>query len=128
MARARGGRSLAPMTSPALIPLRAAQALLALMGAVVTFGSIYFSVVEPTQSLGAIDWAVGAWALAMAIGMLAAAPRLRDPAVRRLALVLLALHFVFGAVKVVGYAESEAATFMLADLVLIGLIARLGRG
>ena len=110
-----------------LIPLRTAQALLALMGAVVMFGSIYFGVVEPTQSLGAIDWAVGAWAFAMAVAMLAAAPRLRDASVRRLTLVLLAVHFVFGAVKVVGYDEAEAATFMAADVALIALIARLGR-
>ncbi len=34
---------------------------------------------------------------------------------------------VFGAVKVAGYAEYEAAAFMLADVVLLGLIARLGR-
>ena len=127
MAAARGARSFGAMTSTALLPLRAAQALLALMGAVVMFGSIYFSVVEPTQSLGAIDWAVGAWALAMAIGMLTAAPRLRDPGVRRLTLVLLATHFVFGAVKLLGYAEPEAATFMAADVVLLALISRLGR-
>jgi hypothetical protein len=111
-------------TSPALIPLRAAQGLLLLLGGFVTFGSIYFSI---TDAGSVSDWAVGAWALAMALGMLAAAPRLRDPGVRRLTLALLAVHFVFGAVKVLGYDEPEAATFMVADAVLIGLIARLGR-
>lgn len=125
MARARAARSVATMpTTPALIPLRAAQALLLALGALVTFGSIYFSITD-AGSVG--DWAIGAWALAMALGMLAAAPRLRDARVRRLTLGLLALHFVFGAVKVVGYDEAEAATFMVADVVLIALVARLGR-
>ena len=118
------GRSFVAMTSPAIIPLRAAQAMLLLLGALVTFGSIYFTV---TDAGNAGEWAIGAWALAMAVGMLAAAPRLRDPGVRRLTLLLLLVHFVFGAVKVAGYAEYEAATFMVADVVLIGLISRLGR-
>jgi hypothetical protein len=121
MAAARGGRSFSAMTE---IPLRTAQALLLALGGLVTFGSIYFSI---TDAGSAGDWAIGAWALAMAVGMLAAAPRLRDPGVRRLTAALLALHFVFGAVKVIGYAEPEAATFMAADVVLLALIARLGR-
>ena len=111
-------------TSPALIPLRAAQALLLALGGLVTFGSIYFSI---TDAGSASDWAIGAWALVMALGMLAAAPRLRDPGARRLTIGLLVVHFVFGAVKVLGYDEPEAATFMAADVVLIALIARLGR-
>jgi hypothetical protein len=123
MARGGRARSFGAMTT-SLIPLRAAQALLLALGGLVTFGSIYFSI---TDAGSASDWAIGAWALAMALGMLAAAPRLRDPGVRRLTLGLLVVHFVFGAVKVLGYDEPEAATFMAADVVLIGLIARLGR-
>jgi hypothetical protein len=123
MARGARARSVAAMTT-SLIPLRAAQALLLALGGLVTFGSIYFSI---TDGGGAGDYAIGAWALAMAIAMLAAAPRLADPRVRRLTLGLLALHFVFGAVKVLGYDETEAATFMAADVVIAALIARLGR-
>ena len=123
MACGAGDRSFVAMTT-SLIPLRAAQALLLALGGLVTFGSIYFSV---TDAGSASDWAIGAWALAMALGMLAAAPRLRDPGVRRLTIGLLVVHFAFGAVKVLGYDEPEAATFMAADAVLIALIARLGR-
>ena len=123
MACGAGDRSFVAMTT-SLIPLRAAQALLLALGGLVTFGSIYFSV---TDAGSASDWAIGAWALAMALGMLAAAPRLRDPGVRRLTIGLLVVHFAFGAVKVLGYDEPEAATFMAADVVLIVLIARLGR-
>ena len=41
-------------------------------------------------------------------------------------LVLLALHFAFGIVKVLGYDEPEAGLFMAFDLALIGLLARSG--
>lgn len=123
MAGGARARSFAAMTT-SLIHLRAAQALLLALGGLVTFGSIYFSI---TDAGSAGDWAIGAWALAMAVAMLAIAPRLRDPSARRFAIALLGVHFVFGAVKVIGYAETEAATFMVADVVLIGLIASLGR-
>ena len=127
MARRPSGRSLGAMNQHALT-LRTSQALLALMGAVVCFGSIYFSAVAPPVDVDALGWAVGAWAFAMALAMLAAAVRL--PAggrVRTFAIRLLALHFVFGIVKVVGYDEPEAGLFMAFDVVLIGLLARLGR-
>ena len=127
MERRPGGRSLGAMNQHALT-LRTSQALLALMGAVVCFGSIYFGVIAPVVENDAIDWAVGAWAFAMALAMLAAAVRL--PAggrVRTFAIRLLALHFVYGIVKVVGYDEPEAGLFMAFDVALIALLARLGR-
>ncbi len=127
MARGAGARSVGAMDQHTLT-LRTSQTLLALMGAVVCFGSIYFSAVAPPVDVDALGWAVGAWAFAMALAMLAAAVRL--PAggrVRTFAIRLLALHFVFGIVKVVGYDEPEAGLFMAFDVVLIGLLARLGR-
>ena len=110
------------------LTLRTSQALLALMGAVVCFGSIYFGAIAPVGENDALDWGVGAWAFAMALAMLVCAVRLpaRDR-VRVFAIRLLALHFVFGIVKVVGYDEPEAGLFMAFDVVLIGLLARLGR-
>jgi len=109
------------------LTLRTSQALLALMGAVVCFGSIYFSAIAPPVEVDALGWAVGAWAFAMALAMLALAPRLQAGGARRLAVRLLALHFVFGVVKVVGYDEPEAGLFMAFDVALIALLARLGR-
>ena len=110
------------------LTLRTSQALLALMGAVVCFGSIYFSAIAPPVDVDALGWAVGAWALAMAVAMLVSAVRLpAGDRVRRFAIRLLALHFVFGVVKIVGYDEPEAGLFMAFDLLLIGLLARLGR-
>jgi hypothetical protein len=106
--------------------LRAVQALLGLMGGVVMWGSIYFSAIAPPVEVDALGWAVGAWAFAMAVAALVVAVRLGrgDARVHRFAVRLLALHFVFGIVKVVGYDEPEAATFMAADLLLLGLLRR----
>jgi len=129
MARGGRGRSVVAMTPHAPLTLRATQALLALMGAAVLFGSIYFSAIAPPVEVDAVGWAVGAWAFAMALAMLAAAVRLGagGEAVRRFTVRLIALHFVFGIVKVVGYDEPEAGLFMVFDLVLLGLLARMGR-
>ena len=54
------------------IAVRAAQLLLLVpLGALVVFGSIYFSVIEPQRDPGAVDWLVGAWALALGLGNVA---------------------------------------------------------
>lgn len=127
MAGGARGRSFGAMKQHALT-LRTSQALLALMGAVVCFGSIYFSAIAPPVDVDALGWAVGAWALAMAVAMLVSAVRLpTGDRVRRFAIRLLALHFVFGVVKIAGYDEPEAALFMGFDVVMIALLARLGR-
>ena len=110
------------------LTLRSTQALLGLMGAVVCFGSIYFSAIAPPVDVDALGWAVGAWAFAMALAMLACAVRLpAGDRVRVLAIRLLALHFVFGVVKIAGYDEPEAGLFMVFDVALLGLLVRLGR-
>ena len=127
MADAPRGRSVGAMNQHAFT-LRTSQALLALMGAVVCFGSIYFSAIAPPVDVDALGWAVGAWALAMAVAMLVSAARLAEgERVRRFAVRLLALHFVFGAVKIVGYDEPEALLFMGFDVTLIALLTRLRR-
>jgi hypothetical protein len=127
MARRPGARSVGAMNQHALT-LRTSQALLAFMGAVVCFGSIYFSAIAPPVDVDALGWAVGAWAFAMAVAMLVSAIRLpAGDRVRVFAIRLLALHFVFGIVKVVGYDEPEAGLFMAFDVALIALLARLGR-
>ena len=127
MAGGPGARSVGVMNQHALT-LRTAQAGLGLMGAVVTFGSIYFSAIAPPIEVDALGWVVGAWALAMAVAMLVSAFRLpAGDRVRRFAIRLLALHLVFGVVKIAGYDEPEAGLFMAFDAGLIVLLARLGR-
>ena len=114
----------APATARPPALLRATQMLLGLMGAVVVYGSVYFTVVAPPEEVRGVDWLVGAWALATGVAAVVLATRLArgDARVRRLATVLLASHVVFGVVKVVGYDEAEAATFIAVDLLLLALL------
>ena len=127
MAGGAGGRTVGVMNRHPLT-LRTTQALLALLGAVVSFGSIYFSLLAPAGRLDAGDWAVAACALALAASMLVSAVRLPDrDGVRRFAIRVLALHLVYGIVKLVGYSEPEALLFMALDASLIVLLVRVGR-
>ena len=101
---------------------RTSQALLALMGAVVLFGSVYFTTAGAPDDIDTLGYLVGAWAFAMAIGFLVGAAR---PG--RWVLGLLALHLAFGAVKIVGYHESAAVPFMCVDVLLLVMISRASR-
>jgi hypothetical protein len=113
------------MTTTVPIPLRAAQAMLGLLGAVVLFASIYFSVVAPPEPVEGLDWLVAAWAFATGAAAMAIAPRLSggDAAVRLAAIALVAGHIVFGVVKLVAYGESAAITFMAVDVLILALLA-----
>jgi hypothetical protein len=128
MAGGRGGRSFAAMITTVPLPLRAAQALLGLLGAVVLFASIYFSVVAPPEPVDGLDWLVAAWAFATGAAALAIAPRLArgGDTVRLAATALVANHFVFGLVKLVAYGESAAVPFMAIDLALLALLSARG--
>jgi hypothetical protein len=44
-------------------------------------------------------------------------------ALRRAALALVSSHLAFGLVKVLGYGETEAATFMAFDALALGLLS-----
>jgi hypothetical protein len=101
---------------------RTSQALLALMGAVVLSGSLYFTTVGAPDDIDALGYAVGAWAFAMAIAFLVGAVR-PGPWVRG----LLVLHLAFGVVKIVGYHESAAVPFMCVDVLLLAMLSRAPR-
>jgi hypothetical protein len=116
---------ITPARSPSVpAAVRAAQVLLlGPLGALVVFGSIYFSVIAPPQDVVGVDWLVAAWALALGTGNLVVGSRLAGrPGLRRAALALVASHVAFGLVKIVGYGETEAATFMVLDALTIGLL------
>src|SRR3954470_8497784 len=98
---------------------RTSQALLALMGTVVLFGSVYFTTAGAPADIDALGYLVGAWAFAMAIGFLVGAVR-PGPWVRS----LLVLHLAFGVVKIVGYHESAAVPFMCVDALLLWMLRR----
>ena len=116
MAGGAGGHTFDAMTTTVS---RTSQALLALMGAVVLSGSLYFSTVGAPDDIDALGYAIGAWAFAMAIGFLVGAVR-PGPWVRG----LLVLHLVFGVVKILGYDEPDAAVFMAVDVLLLLLLSR----
>lgn len=116
----RGGGSVA---------LRAARVLLLLLGLATTGGATYFTFFATPEQGGVstgFDWFIGAWALAMGVGFVLAAVRLRapvSPAVLRPTLALIAAHIVFSIVKIVGFSESEAVTFLVVDVVALALLA-----
>ena len=114
MAQGAGGRSFASMTTTVS---RTSQALLAFMGVVVLFGSVYFSTAGAPDDIDALGYLVGAWAFAMSIGFLVGAVR-PGPWVRG----LVALHLAFGVVKLVGYHEAAAVPFMCVDVLLLWLL------
>ena len=109
-------RSFAAMTTTVS---RTSQALLALMGVVVLFGSVYFTTAGAPDDIDTVGYLVGAWAFAMAIGFLVGAVR-PGPWLRG----LLVLHFAFGIVKLVGYDESAAVPFMCVDALLLWMLSR----
>jgi hypothetical protein len=116
------------MTTTAPTQLRVAQVLLGLLGAVVLFASVYFSLVAPPEPVDGLDWLVAAWAFAIGVSALVLAPLLsrRDPTVLLAATVLVASHFAFGIVKLAAYGEGAAVPFMVVDLVLLALLSTRG--
>ncbi|HEX8105966.1 MAG TPA: hypothetical protein VF533_25335 [Solirubrobacteraceae bacterium] len=119
-APAKGGDAPRPL-------LRVAQALMiGPLGALVIFGSLYFGVIAPEETMDAVDWLVGAWAFTMGVASVVLATRLASGGARvvRLAMGLVALHVAFGVVKLAVYQESAAFTFMAVDVVLLAILAR----
>src|SRR5258705_7326911 len=115
----------APRSSSVPAAVRAAQVLLlGPLGALVVFGSIYFSVIAPPQDVAGVDWLVGAWALALGTGNLVVGSRLARgrPRLRPAAPPLLAPHLPLGLVKIVGYCGTQAATVIGVDPLTLGLL------
>lgn len=122
----------APTAAPAAVhsfALGAARVLLLLMGLATTGGAAYFMFFASPEQGGVsapVDWAFGAWAVAMGVGFVLSAARLRPPVsvgALWLTVSLLVAHVVFSLVKIIGYSESEAVTFLVVDVVVLGLLA-----
>jgi hypothetical protein len=78
------------------------------------------------QGLG--DWSVAAWSVLMGTGYLLVAVRLgRNRSVLPLAVGLTAADLVFSVVKLTVYEESASLVFMAVSLVLLALVALIGR-
>ncbi len=114
----------------ASVALWAARILLGLLGVVIVFSSIYFTFFASAEDGGVsapVDWVVAAWALAMALGMVAVAVRLGAPGTMRIAVGLVLAHVAFGLVKLVGYGETESVGIFAFDLVLLAVLAAANR-
>lgn len=109
--------------------LWAARILLGALGVTGIPAVLYFAFFAAPEDGGvvsAVDWAVGAWAMAVFVGYLVVAVRLGPgrPGVHRLAIGLVLSHLVFGLVKLLGYGETESwliGAFDVAALVLLAL-------
>lgn len=115
IARQRGG-----------VPLqtRAAQPLMFLVGIVGTFGVVYFTMVEPEPGINAADGLVAALLLIGSLGYIAAAPKLslNDSEIWAAAVGFALLRVVMSLIKVVGYGEGEAVSFLALDAVIVALL------
>ena len=125
-----------PARTPAAVPvpvLWAARVLLGLLGVALLAGAAYFTFFAAPEDggvAGPIDWVVAVWAMVTAVGLLVAAVQLGNGTRRTLGIAraFLVSHLVFGLVKVVFYAEPESASFIVVDLLLLGLLAIRRRG
>lgn len=108
--------------------LGAARVLLLLLGLVTTGGATYFTFFASAEQGGVsapVDWVLGAWALTMGVGFVLVAARLRPPVsarTLRLPVSLIVAHVVFNGVKLFGYGEIEAVTFLAVDVVALALL------
>ncbi|MGE0058835.1 MAG: hypothetical protein AB7T32_12700 [Dehalococcoidia bacterium] len=108
------------------VPLqnRAAQALMLVVGLVGTFGVVYFTMVEPEPGISAVDGLVAALLLIGSLGYIAAAPKLslNDSEIWGAALGFATLRLAMSLVKVIGYGEGDAISFLALDAVITGLL------
>lgn len=112
------------------VALWAARILLGLLGLSLVFASIYFGFFASPQDGGVsapVDWVIGAWALAMGLGMVAVAVRLGAPGTMRMAYGLVLAHVAFGLVKLLGYGETESVGIFAADLLVLAVLAAASR-
>ncbi len=108
------------------VALWAARILLGLLGVSLVYASIYFGFFASPQDGGVsapVDWVIGAWALAMGLGMVAVAVRLGAQGTMRMAYGLVLAHVVFGLVKLLGYGETESVGIFAADLLVLAVLA-----
>jgi hypothetical protein len=106
------------------IPLRIAQALMAVVGIVGIVGVTYFTMLEPEDGMTAADGAVAALLFIGSLGYIAAGRKLgsNDPEIWMTALGFAAMRVAFSVVKVFGYDEGEAVSFLVLDILIVALL------
>jgi hypothetical protein len=101
----------------------------ALLGLV---GATYFTFFAPAADGGVVttyDWFVGLWKITVSLALLAVAVGPGLSRSQRLAVATWAVpaDLAFSIIKIVQYHESAAVPFLAVDLVLLGLLAIVGR-
>ncbi len=116
-----------PVATSTNVRLRIAQAILvAPLGVLVAFASVYFSVVAPPVPVDGLGALVATWALTMGVASMIVGVRLRPDRANLIqaARALAVAHLLFGVVKLAVYGESASISFMLLDLTLLGVLPR----
>jgi hypothetical protein len=114
-------------TSDSRVLMAFARGLLVLFGAVGLAGATYFTFFA-TDAEGGVstgfDWFIAVWKLVVSVGMILVAvwPRMERGRRIGLALGLVLADLMFGAIKIVGYDETESLAFSGASLALFGLL------
>src|SRR5688572_8089528 len=106
------------------LPLRIAQALMVVVGAVGIAGVTYFTMLEPEDGMNVVDGAVAALLFIGSLGYIAAGRKLGlgDSEVWMAALGFALLRVALSVVKVFGYNEGEAISFLVLDIVIVALL------
>ena len=117
-------RGTSAESSEAPLRVRIAQALMLLVGIVGTFGVTYFTMIEPEAGINALDGLVAALLLIGSLGYIAAGRKLTtgDSEIWAAATGFAVLRVALSAVKVVGYEETEAVSFLVMDVIIAGIL------
>ena len=106
------------------LPIRLAQALMLVVGTVGLAGVTYFTMLEPEDGMNAADGAVAALLFIGSLGYIAAGRRLGtgDSEIWMAALGFAVLRVALSVVKVFGYNEGEAISFLVVDIIIVALL------
>ena len=106
---------------------RLARGLMLLVGAVGSFGVLFFTVIQPDKAnLDVLGYSVAALLAVGSVGYVASAMRLgkADEGVWRLAMAFALLRVVLSVFKVGYYGETAAIPFLVLDVWITALLSR----
>ena len=121
-------RTIPAQSSGVPLRVRIAQYLMLFVGVVGTLGVTYFTMIEPEAGISALDGLVAALLLMGSLGYIAAGRKLTtgDSEIWAAATGFALLRVALSAVKVFGYEETEAISFLVMDAI-VAVILLAGR-
>jgi hypothetical protein len=117
-------RTIPTQASGVPLRVRIAQDLMLFVGIVGTLGVTYFTMIEPEAGINALDGLVAALLLIGSLGYIAAGRKLTtgDSEIWAAATGFTLLHLALSAVKVFGFDETEAISFLVMDGIIAGIL------